>query len=244
MWVGRAGPRWLATSVTPAIALLPHAPCTMCLFVRVFPFRRSLRHAVPFLPSNARPARRSKPPKAAGVVSMPSRALGQFVAPHKVTFASSDPSAAAAFAARYLGATRLSGDDGKPAGSFRVKAACATGGTACGDCVVGEWAAFRHTRLNMHDVPRGFVKLGFDSFHLHFVRHSHRPTGNLSIAAFERAVAASHGDFDSWDTWMDFRLTLRGRSLDGLVAMWKTASRPEASANSPSSLGSPRPIGR
>ena len=180
----------------------------------------------------------------AGLVSMPSRALARFVAPHKVTFASSDPSAAAAFAARYLGATRLSGDDGKPAGSFRVKADCATGGTACGDCVVGEWAAFRHTRLNMHDVPRGFVKLGFDSFHLHFVRHSHRPTGNLSIAAFERAVAASHGDFDSWDTWMDFRLTLRGRSLDGLVAMWKTASRPEASANSPSSLGSPRPIGR
>ena len=98
---------------------------------------------------------------AAGVASMPSRALAQFVAPHKVTFASSDPSAAAAFAVRYLGATRLSGDDGKP-GSFRVKAECAAGGTACGDCVVGEWVAFRHTRLNMHDVPRGFVKLGFD----------------------------------------------------------------------------------
>ena len=108
---------------------------------------------------------------AAGVASMPSRALAQFVAPHKVTFASSDPSAAAAFAVRYLGATRLSGDDGKP-GSFRVKAECAAGDTACGDCVVGEWVAFRHTRLNMHDVPRGFVKLGFDSFHLHFVQHS------------------------------------------------------------------------
>ena len=67
------------------------------------------------------------------------------------------------------------------------------------------------------------------------MKHGHRPTGNLSITAFERAVAASHGDFDEWDAWMDFRLTLRGRSLDGLVAMWKTASRPEASANSPSS---------
>ena len=90
------------------------------------------------------------------------------------------------------------------------------------------------------------------------MRHRHRPTGNLSITAFERALAASHGDFDEWDAWMDFRLTLRGRSLDGLVALWKMASRPEASANSPSStprrrqvkpraassLDPPRPIGK
>ena len=112
---------------------------------------------------------------AAFLACLPSRALAQFVAPHKVTFASSDPSAAAAFAARYLGATRLSGADGKP-GSFRVKGECAAvGGTTCDDCVVGEWVAFRHTRLNMRYVPRGFVKLGFDSFHLHFVRHRRLP---------------------------------------------------------------------
>ena len=155
---------------------------------------------------------------AAGAAFTLPSALAQFVAPHKVTFASSDPSAAATFAMRYLGAVRLSGSDGKP-GSFRVNADC-EGGTACEDCAIGEWVAFRHTRLNMRDVPRAFVKLGFDSFHLHFVRHRHRPTGNLSIATFERAVAASHGDFGSkWDAWMDFRLTLRGRSLDGRAAM-------------------------
>ena len=45
----------------------------------------------------------------------PTRVLAQFIAPHKVTFASSDPVAAAAFAVRYLGATRLSGKDGKMA---------------------------------------------------------------------------------------------------------------------------------
>ena len=152
---------------------------------------------------------------AAGVAAtLPSQACAQFIAPHKVTFASSDPSAAAAFAQRYLGATRLSGSDGKP-GSFRIKADCETG--TCGDCVVGEWVAFRHTRLNMRGVPRAFVKLGFDSFHLHFVKHHHRPTGDLSIAAFERAVAEAHGRFDAWSAWMDLRLRLRSQSLDTLA---------------------------
>ena len=148
----------------------------------------------------------------------PTHALAQFVAPHKVTLASSDPVAAAEFAVRYLGATRLSGKDGKP-GSFRMTECAAVDHLrmTCEECAVGEWVAFRHTRLNMRDVPRGFVKLGFDSFHLHFVRHRHRPTGNLSIAAFERALAASHADFGAWDPWLDFRLVLRGRSLDALV---------------------------
>ena len=101
----------------------------------------------------------------------PTHVFAQFIAPHKVTFASSDPVAAAAFTMRYLGATRvsgkdgktrLSGKDGKP-GSFRFPTECAAdGGATCGECAVGEWVAFRHTRLNMRDVPRGFVKLGFD----------------------------------------------------------------------------------
>ena len=166
----------------------------------------------------------------------PTRVLAQFVAPHKVTFASSDPVAAAAFAVRYLGATRLSGKDGK-IGSFRRPVECAAdGGATCDECAVGEWVAFRHTRLNMQDVPRGFVKLGFDSFHLHFVRHRHRPTGNLSIAAFERALAASHADFGAWDPWLDFRLVLRGRSLDALVV------RPNPSPSPSPTLALPRTL--
>ena len=172
------------------------------------------------------------------LVPAPTRVLAQFVAPHKVTLASSDPVAAAAFSVRYLGATRLDGKDGKP-GSFREPAECAAdGGATCGECTVGEWVAFRHTRLNMQDVPRGFVKLGFDSFHLHFVRHRHRPTGNLSIAAFERALAASHADFGAWDPWLDFRLVLRGRSLDALVV------RPNPNPSPSPTLALPRTLTR
>ena len=91
---------------------------------------------------------------------------------------------------------------------------------------------------DVQDVPRGFVKLGFDSFHLHFVRHRHRPTGNLSIAAFEHALAASHADFGAWDPWLDFRLVLRGRSLDALVV------RPNPSASPSPTLALPRTLTR
>jgi len=126
-----------------------------------------------------------------------------FLAPQKMTFASTDPPAAAAFCERYLLAKWLRHKRRKhPEGD---------------GCTTLEWVTFLHTAIKNRSVPSQFVKFGFDRFHFHFVKHLRRPMGSQSISEFERLIESERANFTRWNAWMDYRTNLHSDSLDDLV---------------------------
>ena len=76
-------------------------------------------------------------------------------------------------------------------------------------------------------VPAPFTQLGFDTFHLHFVKHAHRPEGTLPLAQFEQAVATAHDGLSRWDEWMDLRIVFYAdTSLDALAISFARGNVP------------------
>ena len=129
-----------------------------------------------------------------------------------MTLASTDPHAASAFCQKYLGAVH------HPMSSKVAP----DGGN---ECKTLAWVEFAHTKIRQH-IPTQYRAQHIESFHLHFVKHQHRPSGSLSIHDFETALLHAHRNFTVWDAWMDYRLTMEASSLNSLVTQLAVAGLP------------------
>ena len=135
-----------------------------------------------------------------------------YIGPQKMTLASTDPHAASAFCQKYLGAVH------HPMSSKVAP----DGGN---ECKTLAWVEFAHTKIRQH-IPTQYRAQHIESFHLHFVKHQHRPSGSLSIHDFETALLHAHRNFTVWDAWMDYRLTMEASSLNSLVTQLAVAGLP------------------
>ena len=119
-----------------------------------------------------------------------SRSRNAWVVPWKMTFASSDPAAAAAFVVRALGGTVI-------APSADLNQSCGT----------VRWLALPKGGSGANDDT--------DGFQLHFVYNPRKRTGPLTVERFEKYLSQLHGNLSAingsaalYDQWLDSHVAL------------------------------------
>ena len=119
-----------------------------------------------------------------------------FLGPWKMTYATTDAKRANAFAIRHLRAADF--------GRSR---------SPCGDI---QWAYWPEAPVRGPDAARFDKEAGH--LHLHFVEHTKKPTGPLSIGEYERLLLRRHRTLTPHDAFVHPRMTVEALSLSPLMA--------------------------
>merc|ERR1719191_1062266 len=124
----------------------------------------------------------------------------KYIGPWKMTFASAAPELARDFCMKYLGAEHYYFTfPGMPS------------------CAELQWVTFPGKPLE-GEVPKPWRKTPFRFFQFHFVKHHRRPTGPMTIGELEQKFKSMHGNFTTYNQFMDTRVTLEADDLDPIAA--------------------------
>jgi hypothetical protein len=124
----------------------------------------------------------------------------KYIGPWKMTFASAEPELARDFCMKYLGAEHYYFTfPGMPS------------------CAELQWVSFPDALLE-GEVPKPWKKKPFKFFQFHFVKHHRRPTGPMTIEKLEQKLKTMHGNFTTYNEFMDTRVTMQVDDLDPIAA--------------------------